>query len=80
MIIIDVEIPTFRKVYNFQIDENERFDAIVTRIRDIICVQENCSAGGGMPMLWNAEDSRRINLGNTPAEEGVATGSRLIFV
>lgn len=79
MIIVDVEILMLGKTYNFQIDENEKLGSVAVRMKEIICTQENCPMEEDIPMLWDGISMRRFDLFRTASEEGIQTGSKLLF-
>ena len=82
MIYVDISVPSFDKVYDFNLDEYAKIDVIIKEIIEMVCKREQCELTGNMSeMMLVVVDSQCILKRNKALKEcGVHTGSKLILV
>lgn len=81
MIVVEVEFPMMGRRYDFQIEETAPFWKTREEIARLVCRKEQCRINGSVDGLciWS-EDGRKLSIGQTAAEAGIRTGSRLIIL
>lgn len=82
MIFVDVSVPSFDKVYDFNLDENVRIDVIIKEIVEMICQKEQCRLIGNINelVLGSFDGENILQNQKTLKQCGVRTGSRLILI
>ena len=82
MIVVDVFVPTIDKVYNFNLNENARIDAVITEITDMIEQKEKMSFAGDSKTLrlYNKQNGLVLPVNNTLSECYITSGKYLILI
>ena len=81
MILVDIEIPVLGQTYDFQIDEHAVMRDLAAEVSSAVCAQKQYGTGDPAGLsFWDAEKKLRLPDGQTAAECGIHTGSKLILV
>lgn len=82
MIYVDISVPGFDRVYDFNLDECAGIGVIMDEIIEMICKKEQCVLTGNMKemLLVSIEGQCILKRSKTLKECGVHTGSKLILV
>ena len=82
MILVDVEVPVMGQTYDFQVDEDALVRSVASELKDMICLQRQCSSVGPEDQLtlWDANRMLRLPPEQTIGSCGIRTGMRLLLV
>ncbi|MDE5908412.1 MAG: EsaB/YukD family protein [Lachnospiraceae bacterium] len=81
MILVDLQVPVFDRVYDFELDEQLKPEELMKDILMLIGREEACgqSKEAGMA-LYAVRLERILDLGRTLHQQGVRDGDRLILI
>lgn len=83
MILIEVEVPSVGRHYDFQLDETVRISALIPEIAEVISKREDADLDeepGRQLCLAAAEAGGILRDSCTLSEYGITNGSRLILI
>ena len=79
MIIVDVEVPSIERKYQFSLEEQVPVETVIA---EVICQKEQCSLKGdaGDLFLCSKESRRILDRRATLAQQGILNADRLLLV
>lgn len=82
MIIVEIDVPTIQKTYDFMLDENITVYSAIEEIAELICQKEGFKSikNSNEFRLFSCTDEKLLRCDKTLAENSVDTGNKLIFV
>lgn len=82
MIIVDIEVPSMERKYQFNVEEQVPVETLIAELAEVICQKEQCTLQGNVAELCLcSEDSRRIlSYRESLAEQGICNADRLLLV
>lgn len=82
MLLVDVEVLSVGRKYQFHLEEQVLVDTLITELTEIICQKEQCSLMGDQSelCLCSEEQKRILDRQMTLAEQGVSNADRLLLV
>ena len=82
MIIVDIEVPSIERKYQFSVEEQVSVDNLIAELVEIICQKEQCVLkGNGSDLCLCSGESRRIlNRKETLAGQGITNADWLLLV
>lgn len=82
MIIVDVEVPSLERKYQFSVEEQVPVDTLIAELAEIICQKEQCVLKGelGELCLCSGEQKRILSRYATLAQQGVVNADWLMLV
>ena len=82
MIIVDVEVPSIKRKYQFSLEEQVPVETVIAEIVEVICQKEQCSLKGdaGDLFLCSKESRRILDRRATLAQQGILSADRLLLV
>ena len=82
MILVEIEVPSLGRDYQFSLDESSRVDLLLEEITEMICQKEHCTVQGSKEGLCLCSKNTGKILGRTGtlAEQGISGADRLILL
>lgn len=82
MIIVDVDVPSIGRSYQFSIEESTRIDVLVAEMAEVICTKEQCATMGNPEnLILCHKDRKTILKKNTTIEyNGIKSADTLILL
>ena len=82
MILVDLEVPSMRKSYQFRLEETCMVGTLITEIAEMICQKEHCQLlqGEDKLELYSMENKCILNKGKTLTQLQVKEADRLILL
>lgn len=82
MIIVDIEVPSIERKYQFSVEEQVSAETLIAELAEIICQKEQCTLKGELSemCLCAGETGRILNHGESLARQGIANADLLLLV
>lgn len=82
MIIVDVEVLSIKRKYQFSIEENVAVETIIAELTEVICQKEQCVLKGNAEQLCLCSGKNRMILDReaTLAQQGIVNADWLLLV
>lgn len=82
MILVDVEVPSVGRKYQFNLDEQSGVETLITEMAEVICQKEQCRLLGNIAELSLCAGSRKkiLDKGKSLSEQGVENADWLILI
>lgn len=82
MILVDLEVPSMGRIYNFKLDEQVIIAVLLEEIVEMIRQKERCELVGDMERicLCCVDDKRILSREGTLEQYGVINGKRLMLL
>lgn len=81
MILVDVQVPSLDRTYDFELDETLPVDGLTEKMVTIIKEKEKLQAVSGEKMyLFALGRERLLNGAFSLKEQGIVTGEKLILI
>jgi len=82
MIIVDVEVPSLGRKYQFSLEEQVMVDTLIAELAEVICQKEQCVLKGEMGdlCLCSGEQKRILDRHATLMQQGIVNADWLILV
>lgn len=82
MIIVDIEVPSIERKYQFSLEEQISVETLIAELVEVLCQKEQCELKGKAEELclcWK-EQKRILNRYATLAQQGVRNADGLLLV
>lgn len=81
MILVDLQVVSLDRHYQFSLDESKSVLELITEIKDILCQKEQCEMMGEDDdlMLCSVTQNRILKKGKTLSQQGVRSAERLLL-
>lgn len=81
MILVDLQVVSLDRNYQFSLDESKTVFELITEIKDILCQKEQCEMMGDDDdlMLCSVSQNRILEKGKTLSQQGVRSAERLLL-
>lgn len=82
MIIVDVEVPSLGRKYQFSVEEQVSVDTLIAELTEVICQKEQCILKGEVEKLClcSGEQKQILKRHATLAQQGVVSADWLLLV
>lgn len=82
MIIVDVEVPSLERNYQFSLEEHVPVDTLIAELAGIVCQKEQCELKGRMEelCLCSGEQKRILDRHATLAQQGIINADWLLLI
>lgn len=81
MIIVDIQVPSINKVYDFELDEEMMAGALVKEVAEIVAEKEKMIYRQEDQMyLFAMEHEKVLNENCSLRQQGIRNGERLILI
>lgn len=82
MIIVDVEVPSLGRKYQFRLEERVTVDTLIAELAEVICQKEQCELKGEAAelCLCSRERKRILERSATLAQQGIKGADCLLLV
>jgi len=82
MIIVDVEVPSIERKYQFSVEEHIPVDTLIAELVEIICQKEQCRLKGNAEelCLCSSEGRKILNYQSTLAQQGITNADCLLLI
>ena len=82
MILVDLEVPSMRKCYQFRLEETCAVETLIMEMAEMICQKEHCGLiqGEDSLELYSMEKGDVLNKGKTLAQLQIREADRLILL
>lgn len=82
MIVVEVEVPSLERKYQFSLEAQVPVDTLVAEITEIICQKEQCKLHGrvGEMCLCSGEQKRILNRYATLSQQGIKNADCLLLI
>lgn len=81
MILVDLQVVSLDRHYQFSLDETKSVFELITEIKDILCQKEQCEMLGDDEdlMLCSVTQNAILTKNKTLSEQGVRSAERLLL-
>ncbi len=82
MIIVDIEVPSVGRKYNFSLDEQISIHTLIQEINEVICQKESCYLDNKKSelCLCDVDNGRLMNENLSLSQYNIRNGSHLLLV
>lgn len=82
MIIVDVEVLSIKRKYQFSIEEQVTVETIIAELVEVICQKEQCALKGNVEQLCLCSGKKKeiLNRNATLAQQGIINADSLLLV
>ena len=82
MIIVDIEVPSMERKYQFSVEEQVPVETLIAELAEMISQKEQCVLQGNVSemCLCSGENRRILSYRETLAEQGIKNADRLLLV
>ncbi len=82
MILVEVEVPSLGRDYQFSLDENSKVDSLLEEILEMISQKEHCDICGDKEglCLCSKNAGKILSRAGSLAEQGIAGADHLILL
>lgn len=82
MIIVDVEVPSLGRKYQFRLEEQVTIDTLIAELAEVICQKEQCNLKGEAAelCLCSREQKRILERSATLAWYGIRSADCLLLL
>ena len=82
MIVVDVEVPSLERKYQFSLEEQVPVDTLIAELAEIVCQKEQCELRGEIQemCLCSREQRRILDRGATRLQQEVHSADCLLLV
>lgn len=82
MILVDMEVASLNRHYQFSLDENAPVTEVISEVRDIICQKEQCQLIGDPDTLslCSKEQQNILRPDSSLSAQGIQNADRLLLV
>ncbi len=82
MIIVDVDVPSIERKYQFTLEEQVPVETLIAELAEVICQKEQCIMKGDISQmcLCSGESRRILNRKQTLGQQGIMNADWLFLV
>ncbi len=82
MIIVDIEVPSTGRKYQFNVDEQVPVETLIAELAEVICQKEQCIFKGDLSelCLCSGEGRKILSSKETLARQGIRNADWLLLV
>lgn len=82
MIIVDIEVPSMERTYQFSVEEQVPVETLIAELSEVICQKEQCAVQGNLAEMYlcSVENKCVLSYKETLAEQGIQNADRLLLV
>lgn len=82
MIIVDIEVPSMERKYQFNVDEQVPVETLIAELAEVISQKEQCIIQGNVSelCLCSEENKRILSYEESLSGQGIRNADRLLLV